>query len=154
MAPALFSNQRETNLQSTVALVEAVLGELGHPAAGARIEDKTALHAWRFQQGSAAIAVALVHRTAFTHIRVSAVVMTLDAKVDRAALFAHLLTRNAELTGAAFALDGNRVLLVSERSTLDLDRSEVTDLIRRVAQYADDHDDLLVERFGGTLGAT
>ena len=53
----------------------------------------------------------------------------------------------------AFAVQGDQVLLVSERSTLDLDRSEVRELIKRVTTYADDHDDVLVARFGGTMGS-
>ena len=46
-------------------------------------------------------------------MRVSATVMTLDAKVDRAALFAHLLELNAALCGAAFATDGDHVAAAS-----------------------------------------
>ena len=84
MAQALFANQREANLQSTIALVEEVLTELG---------------------------------------------------------------------GAAFATDHDQVLLVAERSTLDLDRSEVRDLVLHVTTTADDHDDVLVARFGGKMGA-
>jgi hypothetical protein len=45
------------------------------------------------------------------------------------------------------------VLLVAERSTLDLDRSEVIELIKRITTYADEHDDVLVARFGGRIGA-
>jgi 5,10-methylenetetrahydrofolate reductase len=78
--------------------------------------------------------------------------MTLDSKVDRAALFAHLLELNVALCGNAFALDGDQVVLVAERSSLDLDRSELVDIIRRVTTNADHHDDLLVSKFGGTLG--
>ncbi len=152
MAQALFANQRETNLASTLALVEQVLGELGQ--AGHRIADPGALHAWEIRKGSAITRVQLLSRPEFTHIRVTAVVMTLDGKVDRAAMFAHLLELNAELCGGAFALDGDRILLVNERSTLDLDKSEILDLIDRVTAYADDYDDQLVARFGGTLGAT
>lgn len=154
MSPALFANQRETNLSSTLALVESVLAELGHPAPGSRLDDRTALHAWQIPKGSAVTRVLLIHRAEFTHLRVCAVVMTLDAKVDREALFAHLLDQNATLCGAAFATDGDHVLLVSERSTLDLDRSEVFDMIRRVTTLADDYDDVLVARFGGTLGVS
>jgi hypothetical protein len=146
---ALFANQRETNLASTVVLVEQVLADLGDggpaPLAGA-------LHAWELRRGSASARVALVHRAEFTHIRVSATVMTLDERVDRGALFAHLLELNAGLCGAAFASEGDHVLLVSERSTLDLDRSEVSELVRRVSTYADEHDDVLVARFGGRIG--
>lgn len=152
MTQALFANQRETNLTSTLALIEDVLRELGHDPAATRSDAPGALHAWRIVKGSAVTQVTLVSRTEFTHLRVCAVVMTIDGKVDRPALHAHLLELNASLCGAAFATDGDRVLLLSERSTLDLDQSEVRELIRRVTTNADDHDDVLVARFGGTLG--
>jgi hypothetical protein len=154
MAPALFANQRETNLASTLVLVEEVLGELGHDAAASRTTGDSALHAWHVHQGSALTRVSLVSRTEFTHLRVSSTVMTVDAKVDRAALHAHLLELNAGLCGAAFATEGDHILLVAERSTIDLDRSEVRELIKRVTTYADDHDNVLVAKFGGKLGAT
>jgi hypothetical protein len=153
MAQALFANQRESNLTSTLALIEEVLRELGHDPAATRHDDKTALHAWRLVKGSAVIHVTLAARTEFTHLRVCAVVMTVAGEVDIPALHAHLLELNANLCGAAFAIAGDRVLLVSERSALDLDRSEIRELVRRVTTYADDHDDVLVARFGGTLGA-
>ncbi len=152
MSSGLFANQRETNLSSTIVLVEAVLDELGHPPPTSRISDPNALHAWQIPKGSALTRVMLLDRTAFTHLRVSAVVMTVDAKVDRAALHAHLLELNATLSGVAFATSGDQVLLLSERSTLDLDKSEVLDVIKKVSTCADDHDDALVARFGGVLG--
>lgn len=152
MPSALFANQRETNLTSTLALVEDVLGELGHPAETSRTSDGAALYAWKIPKGSAVTRVTLIHRADFTHLRVCAVVLTVDDKVDRPALFEHLLDLNATLAGAAFALDGDRILLVSERSTLDLDRSELMDAIKRVRDMADDHDDVLVARFGGSVG--
>jgi hypothetical protein len=154
VSSALFANQRETNLASTVALVEEALVELGHPSPDSRIDDRSALHAWRITKGSSVSRITLIHRSEFTHLRICSTVMTLDAAVDRAALFAHLLDLNAGLCGAAFATDGDRVLLVGERSTLDLDRSEVLELIRRVTTYADEHDDVLVARFGGALGGS
>jgi hypothetical protein len=149
---SLFANQRETNLSSTVQLVEAALAELGHPAPNSRVKDATALHAWQIPKGSAVTRIVLLNRAEFTHIRVCAIVMTLDPKVDRPALHQHLLELNGALCGAAFATEGDQVLLLGERSTLDLDRSEVLELIRRVTTYADDHDDVLVARFGGAIG--
>ena len=151
-SPGLFANQRETNLVSTIALVEAVLVELGHPPAESRIKEAGALHAWRIPKGSAVTRVTLVNRSEFTHLRVCATVITLDGSVDRLALFAHLLELNTSLCGAAFASDGDHILLVGERSTLDLDRSEIHDLIRRVTTNADNHDDALVAKFGGSIG--
>jgi hypothetical protein len=150
---ALFANQREANLASTVALVEQALLELGHTPADSRRTVHGASHAWRLVTGSATTHVTVIQRSAFSHLRISAVVMTLDAAVDRMALFTHLLELNVGLCGAAFAIDGDLVLLVSERSTLDLDHSEVLDGIKRVTTYADEHDDMLVARFGGRLGA-
>ncbi len=152
MSSGLFANHRETNLASTVVLVEKTLAELGHPTPGSRIDDRSALHAWQITKGSSISRVTLIHRSEFTHIRVVSIVMTLDAKVDRLALFAHLLDLNAGLCGAAFATDGDHILLLGERSTLDLDRSEVLDLITRITTYADEHDDVLVARFGGRIG--
>jgi hypothetical protein len=149
---SLFANHREANLASTVALVEQALAELGHPSAASRIADPTARHAWQIASGSAITRVAVVARRASLHLRISAIVMTLDAQVDRGALFAHLLELNAGLCGTAFATDGDRVLLVSERSTLDLDHSEVLELLARVTARADEHDDVLVARFGGRVG--
>jgi len=149
---ALFANQRETNLASTLALVEDVLRELGHPTPNSEINDPGALHAWRIPKGSAVTRVTLINRSDFTHLRVCAVVLTMNDKVDRSALFQHVLGLNATLAGAAFAVDADQLLLVSERSTLDLDRSEILDAIQRVTTMSDDHDDVLVARFGGTLG--
>ena len=152
MPSALFANQRETNLASTLALVEDVLRELGHPTPNSEIKDPGALHAWRIPKGSAVTRVTLINRSDFTHLRVCAVVLTMNDKVDRSALFQHVLGLNATLAGAAFAVDADQLLLVSERSTLDLDRSEILDAIQRVTTMSDDHDDVLVARFGGTLG--
>ena len=146
MAQALFANQREANRSSTIALVEDVLTELGFPSA------RTGDDAWKISKGSATAQITLVDRAEFTHIRVCSTVMTLDDKVDRTALFTHLLELNAGIAGAAFATEGDRVLLLSERSTLDLDRSEVLYLVQHVTESADNHDDVLVARFGGRLG--
>ncbi|HEY1813558.1 MAG TPA: YbjN domain-containing protein [Kofleriaceae bacterium] len=149
-AHPLFANQRESNLQSTVALVEAVIAELGYPSA--KLEVPGALCGWQLTRGSATAKATIVDRTEFTHLRVCAIVMTLDAKVDRPALHAHLLELNASLCGVAFATSGDQVLLLCERSTLDLDQSEVRDAITRVTEIADNHDDVLVARFGGRIG--
>ncbi len=50
----------------------------------------------------------------------------------------------------AFAVRQDRVIITADRTTRDLDRSEVVEMIERVAAYADKFDDELVEEFGGT----
>jgi hypothetical protein len=150
----LFDNERETTLDSSVAMIEDVLIELGHFLNDCRRAVPGTAHAWLIKKGSAQIGITIVDRPEFWHLRVAAVVMTADEQVDAPLLFKHLLRLNAEeLHGAAFGLRGDRVVLVSERSTRDLDRSEVLDIVKRVQNYADDYDDKLVEQFGGAMGS-
>ena len=148
----LFDNQREVNLASTITMIEDVLIELGHYVNDCRDDRDDSIRAWRVRKGSATVRIALLDRDDFTHVRVASAVMTVDDKVDRGALFGHILALNTGLCGAAFAARGDTVLIVTERSTLDLDRSEVLELIQRITSYADDHDDALVARFGGSVG--
>lgn len=149
----LFGNSREANLSSTIAMVEDVLIELGHFLNECRIESPNALRAWSVVKGSASIRIKLIDGDDFVHIRLVSPVITMTDAVDRAALYRHLLElNNGALRGVAFAVKGDEVLLVSERSTADLDRSEVLDLLGRVQEYADTYDDALVEEFGGTRG--
>ncbi len=151
---SLFENEREANLTSCTEMVEAALIELGHVALDARIIGGKCEYSWRIEKGSAVVDVEVHRGEPLWILRVSAVVMTTTGVADPASLHRHLLELNAsEVTGAAFALEGEHVLLVSERSTVDLDQSEARETIGRIRSAADDYDDVLVERFGGTLGA-
>ena len=150
---SLFANEREANLLSTVAMVEDVLIEFGHFVNECRRDRVGSAHAWAFQKGSATIAIDLVEHPASWRLRVSAIVMTTNDTVDKLGLYEQLLTLNAvEVTGAAFAIQGSEVLLLSERNTIDLDRSEVRDLVLIVRTFADEYDDKLVDQYGGVLG--
>ena len=150
---SLFANEREANLESTVAMAEDVLIELGHFVNECRRIRPGCANAWTIRKGSATISIDLVEYPDSYRVRVSAIIMTLDGKVDRAALFQRLLNLNAAcVTGAAFAVQDDEVLLLSERSTLDLDRGELRDLVSVVRAFADEFDDKLVAEFGGTLG--
>tara|TARA_R110002096_G_scaffold77896_4_gene183224 strand:+ start:24458 stop:24943 length:486 start_codon:yes stop_codon:yes gene_type:complete len=150
---SLFANEREANLESTVAMVEDVLIELGHFVNECRRERPGSAEAWTIRKGSASIEVDLVEYPKGYRLRVSATVMTLGSEVNREALFARLLALNAvEITGAAFALQDPEVQLLGERTTLDLDRGELRELVDTVRNFADEFDDKLVEEFGGTLG--
>jgi len=152
---SLFENSRETNTASTITMVEDVLIALGHFVNDCRVDQEGALRAWRVTKGSAQVSIQLLERADYPHLRVASAVMTTRpdlAPEVRASLHADLLARNVDLAGVAFAVRGDQVLLVSERSTLDLDRSEVVELVRRVQDQADLVDDELVERYGGTLG--
>ncbi len=150
----LFANERETNLDSMVVMMEDVLIELEHIVHECRCDRQGSAQSWTIRKGSAAIDIDLVEHPDSYRLRVSATVMTLNENVNREALFARLLALNAvEITGAAFALQDSRVLLLSERSTMDLDRSELHDLVSTVQVFADEYDDKLVDEFGGIRGS-
>ncbi len=136
-------------------MIEAVLIDLGHIALDSRHEAEGAKRAWRFEKGSATIEVQIRKSEPLWTLRVSAVVMTCVGAIDRLKLYRHLLSVNAfEVTGAAFAIIEDEVILVAERDTVDLDQSEVRSMIDRVQTVADDYDDKLVDTFGGKLGAS
>lgn len=150
----LFDNERESNLASTVAMVEEVLRGLGHVVDQARVDSPDAERAWDVKKGSAEVAILIVDQDDFWQLRVVSAVMTVDDKVDLPKLYKRVLELNAnDVVGAAFAVKGPHVILVSQRSTRDLDQSEVHDVIHRVQEYADEWDDKLVEEFGGVMGA-
>ena len=152
MAPKLFDNSWETNATSAIGLVEQALVQLGHDPEACELDDPAVLKSWWFSQGSATITVALRRRPGTPHLRISTPVMTPATQSDRPALHAELLGRNLDLCGMAFALDGDKVMLCSERTTLDLDRSEVIDMIDGLARQADAVDELLVQTYGGRVG--
>lgn len=148
----LFSDAREANLRSCVSMVEDVLQTLGHSAEQSRVEGKDAAPAWKVRKGSASVYILVVARGEENLLRIVAPVLFLEDKMDRPRLFQRMLELNhSEVYGAAFALDNDAglVVLVSERLTVDLDRSEVLDLVKRVEEYADRYDDILVDEFGG-----
>ena len=149
----LFENQVEVNLESTTVLIEDVLVELGHVVDKSRVDYPECERAWRISKGSATIEIALLVRDGAGWVQVSASVMTPGAQTDTGALWRKVLQLNAERPAmASFALRGDTVLLIGQRPTLDLDRSEVLALIETVSTDADRYDDELVREFGGRRG--
>lgn len=152
MAPKLFDNSWESTATSAIGLIEQALVTLGHDPEACELDDPSLVRGWWFSHGSVTVTVALRRRAGAPALRISTPVMTPANATDRAALHADLLARNLELCGMAFALDGDKVVLVSERSTLDLDRSEVLDLVSGLARQADAVDEVLVATYGGRVG--
>jgi hypothetical protein len=146
---ALFENQQEANLRSCVSMVEQTIASLGHRPDDSRLGSYT----WRVRKGSALVTIAiLLGEHGENRLQVSSDVIKLDGRADKAHLFERLLELNFQsIKGAAFALRDNTIVLLSERTTIDLDLSEVGDLVTRIQEYADRFDDELVAEFGGRL---
>ncbi len=148
---SLFENTAETNLRACAQMVEDVLVGRGLDAERARISSDAG-PAWSLRQGSAEVLVFLTPGEGGQNtIQVIAPVFRATQKaLAGVALLRRLLELNAQsLTQAAFGLRGDDVVLTTDRSTVGLDRVEVDEMIRRVAEYADHYDDALVAEFGG-----
>ncbi len=105
---------------------------------------------WLFRWGSARIEVTVIERDAVGYFQISSPLMTLpDAGIET--FFRALLNHNLEMTSAALALHENIVYVFSERPLDGMDTEEARYIITRVASYADDLDNHLVNTYGGSL---
>ena len=151
----LFDNRQEANIRACEQMVEGVLTDRGVDPLKNRISS-AAGPAWGFSQGSAEVYIFLTAGGSgdnFIQI-VSPVMRPTPETLASPAFFRRLLELNAnELTGAAFGLRDEEVVLTADRSTSGLDRIEVEQMIRQVAEYADHYDDALTLEFGGTRHA-
>jgi hypothetical protein len=140
-------------------LVEDVIKGLGiEPSSvlAKEVKGKDQSATWTLQRGSAAIVITLADRLGppkgevATYLRVVSPVLTLEAGGSHEALFKHVLELNAAgLANAAFGLIDRRLVAVSERPALDLQRAEVDQMVRHLAAVADTYDDRLRKEFGG-----
>jgi hypothetical protein len=151
---ALFTNKQESNFRSCVKMIETVLEELGIPVEESRIgtavDSPTAESVgWVVMKGSSAVYVFLYRGEATNYIHVYSPVMYLPER-NLLQLFRRMLDLNGVgQMGVAFGLKSENVVLSVYRSTADLDKSEVKDMIVNVGEHADFYDDVLVNEFGG-----
>jgi hypothetical protein len=150
--PSLFGNQQEANLKTCEQMIEAVLAARGLDAVESRITS-AAGPAWGLTHGSAEVYIFLTASQSgenFIQV-VSPVMRPSEESLSTPVFFTRLLELNAgTLTGAAFGLREGEVVVTTDRSTAGLDRVEVEEMIRRVAEYADHYDDTLTQEYGGT----
>lgn len=146
------NQKQEQDQKRVVELVETHLEAEGLQLDKVRLKTKDGHPAWAFTQGSAAVRVHLLpapEDRPYNYFQVVSPVVVVPQE-KREQLFKRLLELNAdELWMCAFALRGDHVLITADRTTVDLDRSEVVEMIERVAQYSDKFDDELVNDFGG-----
>ena len=143
----------DPDLERAVDLVEEAIRGLGIDPAQSR-SARSGPAAYALRRGSARILVA-VHPPSGERregrLRVVAPVIRLPPPEAERDLFRRLLELNAaELVGVAFAVTGDEVIVVAERSVRDLDASEVDRTIRDVGRVADRYDDELATRYGAT----
>ena len=141
--------------RSTLGIVERAIASFGIDAEKARVQSDPTQTAYSLVRGSALTLVSVVRREGEVAVRVVCPVMTLPEESVRPAFFQRLLELNAGAVvgSAAFALAGDRIVVVSERPALGLDADEAVHAIKRASAVADTFDDRLVREFGGKRAA-
>lgn len=138
------------DVRRAVEMVETTIKALGVDPAAAKIPGDDKTHAYALRRGSARVVVAVAKgEGGHGVLRVLAPVVRAPEASKEAAVFRRLLELNArEISGAAFGLFGDEIVAVSERSTKDLDPSEVEASVKNVGRVADRWDDALAKEFG------
>lgn len=135
-------------------MVEEVISDLGLVPEDNRLESPDDGLAWGLMKGSAEIFILVIPEGDEQQdhaIQVVSPVLTLpESQASQMALFRRMLELNAQvLSGAAFGIKNDTVVLITDRSTKDLNPSEVKEMVLRVGHFADLYDDELVSQFGG-----
>ena len=145
---ALFGGKQPSGAKAVIKHVEAVLEEMGVSAEETEIPSSDGL-TWGLMKGSAEVYVSITEGEdqSYFHV-VSPLMICPEEKLEQ--IFRRLLELNTtELTGAAFGVRGERIVVCAGRPATGLDRAEIKDMIVRVGTYADHYDDLFVAEFGG-----
>ena len=148
------------NFERTVKLVETVIQGFGLDANKNRLNTNDGSTAWALMRGSAEVLIFLnpaKEANQQNYIRCVAPCWRLPAE-NHAAIYKRLLELNArDLWGTAFGLMSPQnnpaiqdAVLVTERTTTDLDRGEVEENLNNIGAAADFFDDKLVAEFGGS----
>ena len=137
-------------------MVEEVISGLSLVPAENRLQSQQPQgYGWGVMKGSAEVFIFLIpgeeKQERYHSFQVVSPVMKLpEINASKVALYRRLLELNVEvLSGVSFGIKGDTVLLVADRSTEDLNASEVRTMILRVGYFADRYDDELVSQFGG-----
>jgi len=145
-------NEPQSEFNRAVKVVEAVLSGLGLDPNQSRLATTDGSTAFTLLRGSAEVLVFLspAKNDGPNFIRIISPIWRLPTE-NQPAVLRKLLEMNArDLFGTAFGLMGDDTVLVSERSTKDMERSEVEEILQNIGAAADYFDDWLVQQFGGT----
>ncbi len=136
-------------LPAVTKLLESVLQKLGLDPAGAMVRKDDTSIAWGIMRGSAQVLLIAASTDKGTWVRVVAPVVKLPPEEQRLAFFARLLDLNAKaMRNAAFGVQGDVVVIVSERPAQGLDANEVDQILKHVGATADHYDDAFEKEYG------
>jgi type III secretion system-like peptide-binding chaperone len=137
-----------TKLEESARTVEQILANIGVDPVSARMQVQAG-YGWNFQRGSALIEV-YVTQEERGYLQVLSPILHLP-QTNLLALYRRLLELNLQLTNASVGVHQDVVYVFNERPLDGLDPIEADSIIRKLAIYADELDNSLVEEFGGRM---
>lgn len=137
-----------TKLEESARTVEQILANIGVDPVSARMKVQTG-YGWNFQRGSALIEVYATQEER-GYLQVLSPIIHLP-HTNLLAFYRRLLELNLQLTNASMGVHQDVVYVFNERPLDGLDPIEADSIIRKLAIYADELDNSLVEEFGGRM---
>jgi hypothetical protein len=128
--------------------VEYILSSINVNPTEARVTVEAG-YGWSFQRGSALIEV-YVSQEDRGYLQVLSPIMHLPYN-NLLALYRKLLELNLKLTNAAVGVFEDVIYVYNERPLEGLDHIEAESIIRKVAIYAEELDQTLIQEFDGRL---
>ncbi len=127
---ALFDTGIHSNQVATAVMTEVAIIDLGYVAETCRRTIENTPHAWEVEN----ITITITADASDNSImRLESVIGTLNDSTNNAQYFRALLEKNYRGLGScAYSLVGNDVVLITERPTIDLDQSEVSNMITQM----------------------
>ena len=146
-------DKADRSLVKAKKIVIGVIKDLGVDPAENTVDAVEGGFAWQLARGSADVMISLVPGVgeADGRIRVVSPIVKMKQGVPWDLAVRLLELNGTELPGVSFGVISRDVIvLLNERSLLQLDKEEVQEMFGLIGYYADKYDDLLVKDFGGT----
>jgi len=137
-----------SKLEQSARTVEQILANIGVDPMAASMKVQAG-YGWNFQRGSALIEVYITQEER-GYLQVLSPIMHLP-QTNLLPLYRRLLELNLQLTNASVGVHQDVVYVFNERPLEGLDPAEADSIIRKLAIYADELDNSLVDEFGGRL---
>ncbi|MBY0424388.1 MAG: YbjN domain-containing protein [Cytophagales bacterium] len=133
------------NIDYYYQIIEKAIARLGLDPNAAK---STESGRWFLTQGSADIIIDIFHNDGdnIIYFQVMSHIMEIP-KRSKERFYEELLTINDHLLGIAFSVNGGNVYLSDIRECDGLDVSEALEMIRKVAEAADEYDNKLMDSY-------
>lgn len=139
---------------ASIALAEELFVEFNLNSAEHRVPSEEGRVVYGLQRGSAQLYLILSCDEQSAWVQVISPILTLPEGKNQRACYEELLRLNSKgLVNCFFGIEDDRIVIGSDRTALDLQLSELRDMVVCVSTFADEFDDPIAERFGCKLAS-